>query len=275
MKRILWLFIIFSIVELSAENFSLQLNLGEGVGVANPAGNTYNITYLEVEGSGSTGCCNLGFQFAVNEIFGARDVQRKSVQPGSYQVQLRPLLSLNKFLDADLKYGPVREWYIAGLYRGRAGYEFSGDFYAIGLGTDLTIPLIEKFSFNFYKIFEHINQQKNGEWKVSFEDSGWLAEVIWEAELKQIAADFNLSYIGNLTFGFGNNWAEKNYLGPDDSGVYVLSGTSSEFQMFNGFFWNTGKWSISTSFKLQNHCDYRDSKNHDKLSFWFGLHRRF
>jgi hypothetical protein len=68
---------------------------------------------------------------------------------------------------------------------------------------------------------------------------------------------------------------DVNYLGPDDTGTMVPSGTSTEFQMFNGLFWNTGKWSIFTSLKLYNHCDYRDSQNHDKLYFWFGLHRRF
>ena len=124
-------------------------------------------------------------------------------------------------------------------------------------------------------MFEHVNQPKNNNWKVSFEDAGWLAEIIWDTQLKEIGEDFTLSYRGKATYGFANNWAEENYLGPDDTGTYVLSGTSTEWLMFNGLFWNAKKWSISTSVKLQDHCLYRDSKNHDALSFWFGLHRKF
>ena len=253
----------------------MQLNLYKGVGVANPAGNTYNITYLEVEGTGNTGCLEMYFSVDINEFLGATDVVRESVQPGSYQILLNPRFSLDKFLLTDLQLGLVQEWYITGLYQGRADQQFSGDNYSIGLGTDIQIPYIEKFSFNFYKMFEHVNQQKNNNWKVSFEDAGWLAEIIWDTQLKEIGEDFTLSYRGKATYGFANNWAEENYLGPDDTGTYVLSGTSTEWLMFNGLFWNAKKWSISTSVKLQDHCLYRDSKNHDALSFWFGLHRKF
>jgi len=137
------------------------------------------------------------------------------------------------------------------------------------------IPLIDRFSFNIYKMYEHLNQQKNTEWQDAFKDSGWLAEMYWVTKLKQISTNFSLSYIGEMTCGFANKWAEDNYWGVDENGEDLLAGTPSTWQMTNDFFWNSGKWSLSTGVQFNYHADYRDSQEHDAITMYFGLQRKF
>jgi len=52
----------------------MQLNLYEGIGVANSFGDTYDLTYFEIEGGGTTGFLNLYYFVDINDILGFRDV---------------------------------------------------------------------------------------------------------------------------------------------------------------------------------------------------------
>ncbi len=271
MNRIIILLIIILTFSLQAENQEMTLSLRQGAGLPNPAGSTYNITFLELDGTGRTGFLQLNYTLQINEIIGLRDTRRQSVQPGSYQVRLNPRFELGGFLDQDLSWGPIFKWYLAALYEGRADQQFAGDFYSIGVRTDLEIPYLKEFSFDFYKQYEHVNRMKNNEWKDSFEDAGWLLRCDWKLGLKNIADDLIVTYEGWAGIGFANKWAKDNYLNNAEEAI----GTAGEWQMFNGIFWNTGKWAISTSFKLNRYLHYRDSNTHDALSIYFGLHRKF
>jgi len=187
-------------------------------------------------------------------------------------MKINPRFSLNTITGKDLKLGPVNEWYIATQYKGYNG----GNNYYAGIGTDMSIPYLERFSLNFYKMFEHINGTdtdgdfENDSFEDDFEDAGWVVAINWFTKLKTFNDKFNLSFQGWSDFGFGNTWAEENNNYPE-----VDKGTPTEWQMFNGFFWNYKKWSVSTSVKLHKNFIYRETLNHDATSFFVGLHRRF
>jgi len=168
--------------------------------------------------------------------------------------------------------GPVKEVYLATLYKGWSNVFGGGDNYYIGLGTDLDVPFFDMFSFNFYKMFQHIDQaEEDGDVpESSFEDAGFVAAINWYTNLYRFSEDFNVTYQGWSDFGFGNEWSE-------DMGVIFdeYEHVATEWQMFNGFFWNYKKYSVSTSVKLHNNFLYTDMPTHDAVTFWFGLHRRF
>lgn len=271
-KNVLWF--LLSVSVLYAENFWMQMGLVEGMGMANSAGDVYNITYLQLESYGKTGCFDCFADIRINEFLGFRDIKRAAVQPASMQVYLNPRINLNEFSDRNLNLGPVKRWFLASRYKGRANYDLSGDFYSLGLATEWKIPLIDLFSLNFYKQFEYINYYKNNGWRDAMEDSGWLAEIYCYTGLKQIGEDLTLSYLGRLSYGFANQWAKDNYL-QNVAGSENKVGTTDEFVMYNGFFWQAKKWALSTGFEFHIHWQYRDYANHDKLSLFFGLHRRF
>jgi nucleoside-specific channel-forming protein len=253
-----------------------QLNFYEGIGVSNPyGGETYNLTYFEIEGGGRTGCLNFYYFFDINNVFGVRDELKESVAPGDYFLKVNPRFSLNTISGKNLAIGPVKEWYLATLYLGWASGGYSGDTYYAGIGTDLDIPLFNMFSLNFYKRMENTNSQNTaGDWEVKFEDAGWVVAINWFTVVKKFSEKFNLSYQGWSDFGLSNTYAEDNNM-DWSTGIPVPCGTATEFQMFNGFFWNYDKWSLSTSVKFHNNFLYTDLETHDAISPWIGLHRRF
>jgi nucleoside-specific channel-forming protein len=254
-----------------------QLNFYEGISVSNPYGSpfgdaeTYNLTYFEIEGGGRTGILNLYYFVDVEHIFGIRDEQKEGISPGSYFMKINPRFSMSSFVP---KLGPIKEMYLATQYKGWNG----GDNYYVGLGTDLAIPYFDSFSFNFYKMFQNINpgEDTNGDgvddsWEASFEDAGWVVAINWYTNVKKFSDDFNLTYQGWSDFGFSNKYSE-------DQGAFWIDGpehVATEWQMFNGFFWNYKKWSLSTSVKFHNNFLYTDLETHDAISPWIGLHRRF
>ena len=254
----------------------LQLDLYEGIGVSNPyGGETYNLTYFEIEGGGKTGILDFYYFVDIEHIFGVRDELKEGVAPGSYFMKISPRLSLTKLMKRDKCFGPIKESYISMLYKGYASGGFSGDNYYVGLGTDLAVPFFDSFSFNFYKMFQNTNiQDTAGDWEVKFEDAGWVAAINWYTNVKKFSEDFNLTYQGWSDLGFGNTYAEDNNM-DWSTGTPVPCGTATEWQMFNGFFWNYKKWSLSTSVKLHNNFLYTDMDTHDAITPWFGLHRRF
>jgi nucleoside-specific channel-forming protein len=239
----------------------MQLNLYEGIGVSQPfAGETYNLTYFELEGGGRTGILNLYYFVDVNHIFGVRDELNEGNSPGNYFMKINPRFSLTKLMNKESCFGPIKESYLATQYKGWNG----GDNYYVGLGTDLAIPMVDMFSFNFYKMFQHIDgPNDDGDIESTMEDAGWVLAINWFTNLKKFSDDFNLTYQGWSDFGLANTYAED------------WGGVATEWQMFNGFFWNYKKWSLSTSVKLHNNFLYFDGETHDAISPWVGLHRRF
>ncbi|MBC8415447.1 MAG: hypothetical protein H8E11_03360, partial [Candidatus Cloacimonetes bacterium] len=105
-------------------------------------------------------------------------------------------------------------------------------------------------------------------------DAGWVAAINWYTNLKKFSEDFNLTYQGWSDFGFSNAYSEDQGDFYDANGV-IGTHVATEWQMFNGFFWNYKKWSLSTSIKFHNNFLYTDLATHDAISPWIGLHRRF
>lgn len=86
-KAVVVLFVLLLSVSLFGDFTWMQLNLYQGLGVANSFGDTYDLTYFEVEGGGRTGCLNFYYFVDVNDIFGIRDQDvRDTVQPGDFLV---------------------------------------------------------------------------------------------------------------------------------------------------------------------------------------------
>jgi len=233
-----------------------QLNLYQAMGLANPFGDTYDDMYFEVEGGGRTGYLSFYYFFDANHIFGQGENAFGMDSPanaGDFFTKINPRFSLN-FLSKDgIKFGPVKEIYLASVYKGFNG----GENYYFGIGTDLTIPFFDMFSLNFYQKID------NTSFGAEMEPAGFVAMINWFTNVKKFNENFNLTYQGWSDFGFSNTYSEDN------------GGEATEFQMFNGFFWNYAKWSLSTSVKLHNNFLYSSMNNHDATSYFFGLHRRF
>jgi len=234
----------------------MQLNLYEAVGLANPFGDTYNDTYFEIEGGGRTGILNFYYFFDANHIFGQGENAFGAESPansGDFFTKINPRFSLTKLMGREKCFGPIKESYIAAVYKGFNG----GENYYIGIGTDLAIPFFDMFSLNLYQKID------NTSFGADMEPAGFVAMINWYTNVKKFSDDFNLTYQGWSDFGFANTYSEDN------------GGEATEWQMFNGFFWNYKKWSLSTNVKLHKNFLYSSANNHDATSFFFGLHRRF
>ena len=237
-----------------------QLNLYQGIGMAHGWADTYDDMYLEIEGGGRTGILNLYYFFDVNSIMGQGDYAVGG--QGSFFTKINPRFSITKLMGKENCFGPIKESYLATQYKGYNG----GASYYVGFGTDLAIPFFDMFSLNLYAMMQHIDDPDDAE-KTMFEAAGYVVAINWFTKVYSFNDKFNLTYQGWSDFGFGNKYEE-------DKGA---PSTADEFQMFNGFFWNYDKWSLSTSVKLHNHFMYSEANfgNHDATSIFIGLHRRF
>jgi nucleoside-specific channel-forming protein len=256
-KLVVILFSLLLVTSAFADFTWAQMNLYQGVEIANGFGDTYNDMYLEIEGGGRTGIMNLYYFFDVNTFMGLGDDPQG--KQGSFFTKINPRFSLKGFVP---EMGPVKELYVATQYK---GYNGGANYYA-GLGSDLAIPFFERFSANFYMMMEHVNDPDDAD-KTMFENAGFVFAINWYTTLYKFDDMMNVSYQGWSDYGFANAYTE-------DMGD---PRTADEFQMFNGFFFNYNKWSVSASLKLHNHFMYTDASfgNHDAMSYFFGLHRRF
>ena len=263
-KIVLIMSLVFIVSMLAAGDFTwAQMNLYQGVNLANGWGDTSNDTYFEVEGGGRTGILDFYYFFDVNHVLGlgdnavtGDDTNGYTRNAGDFFTKISPRFSLGKLIPA---FGPVKELYLATRYKGFDG----GDDYAVGIGSDLKIPFFNMFSANLYHVMQSSNDGKDA----SFENAGFVFSINWYTKVYQFNKKFNLTYQGWSDYGFANKFS-------DDMGT---PHTADEFQMFNGFFWNFDKWSISTSVKLHHHFMYSEASfgNPDQTSLFFGLHRRF
>jgi len=190
----------------------------------------------------------------VNHLLGQGD--NAAGDAGNFFTKINPRFSLSAFVP---QLGPIKEMYLATLYKGFNG----GEDYYVGIGTDLAIPFFDMFSANLYSMMETTQDGDD----VKFENAGFVFAINWYTKVYEFNKNFNLSYQGWSDYGFGNSYKED--MGDPN--------TADEFQMFNGFFWNYNNWSLSTSVKLHNHFMYSEADfgENDATSFFFGLHRRF
>ena len=216
---------------------------------ANAFGPSYDMAYFEVEGGARSAVLDLYYCFDVNHIFGWGTYYTDA---GNFFTRIKPRFSLDAITGRDLSVGPVKEWYLATQYKGFNG----GEYYAAGVGTDLTIPGIEMLLVNFWPKYVRFSEEN----KMSY--AGLEINVTWYKVLRKFGCGAVLSYQGWLDYGFSN--------------VYSIrkggSATGDEFQMFNGFFLTKGHWSGSLDVQLHRHMSYSNANAANYASFFVGGH---
>lgn len=228
----------------------LQLNLLSMHHGANAFGPTYNNTYLEVEGGARSGVLDLYYFFDVNEIFGwgtHRD------EAGDFFTKIVPRFSIDGITRRDLAVGPVKEWYVATRYKGFNG----GEYYYVGLGTDWRLKKVDMLEVMVWPKWLRTDGSND------FHYTGVEASVVWYKTLCQLPWESNLSYQGWMDCGFANNFARKD-----------VNGTSTEFQMHNGIYWNKGHFSLSGAFKIYRNLTYHHQLNSNANTWFIGAHYR-
>ncbi len=224
-----------------------QMNLYSGYNLANfGGGKSYNDLYLELEGGSRSGVLDLYYFFDVNNILnlGERDEVN-----GDFFTKITPRFSLDGMLKKDLSVGIVNEWFLATQYKGFNG----SNTYYVGLGTNLDMPGFDRFGANIFSAYDSNN------WGSEMEHVGYVLALNWYTELINFDNGANISYQGWSDIGFGNKTASE----------------STEFQMFNGFFYNKGHYSASYSVKFHDNAGYKESESSDAISHFIGLSYRF
>ncbi|MDD4005098.1 MAG: outer membrane protein OmpK [Elusimicrobiaceae bacterium] len=229
----------------------LSLNLYQADNVANSFGSAYNMLYFEIEGGARSGILDLYYFYDVNEIFG---LGTYSSNAGQFFTKIKPRLSIDGITRRDLSVGPVKEWYLATQYKGFN----DGEYYSAGVGTDWKIPGVEMLSINFWPKFVRFS----GTDRMSY--AGLELCFVWYKTICSLPWGSTLTYQGWLDYGFSNSYARSN----------GNNATSDEFQMFNGFCFNKGRYSASVNIKFHRHFSYMNAQNSDETSWFFGLHYR-
>jgi nucleoside-specific channel-forming protein len=230
------------------DNLWLNLNLYNMHNAANAFGNAYDETYFEIEGGGRSGVLDFYYFFDVNEILGWGDHKDEA---GNFFTKIKPRLSLDALTRHDLAIGPVNEWFLATEYRGFNG----GEYYYAGVGTTCSIPGFQVFDFNLWPQFLRNSDGADMEY------TGLQISLNWVALLFTLPCDSTFTYQGWLDYGFLNRSAKDQD-----------SGTSDEFQMFNGFFLNHGHYSASFSIKFHRHFSYHDTRDANSTAWFLGVH---
>lgn len=244
-----------------AENYSadarkndmkfLNLNLYQADKLANAFGPDYNMVYFEIEGGARSGILDLYYFYDVNEIFG---LGTYSSDAGQFFTKIKPRFSLDGITGKDLSVGPVKEWYLATQFKGFN----NGEYYAAGIGTDWHVPGVEMLVLNVWPQFVRFS----GAERMSY--AGFEACLVWYSTLFRLPHDMTVTYQGWLDWGFSNSYARSN----------GGNATSTQFQMFNGFYLNKGRYSVSANVKFHKNFSYVDSRYSDETSYLLGLHYR-
>lgn len=233
------------------DNLWLRLNVYQGRNMANPFGDTYTDNYLEIEGGGRSGFLDFYYFVDVEHVFGLGD---HGEFPGEFFTKVMPRFSVDALSRTDLSIGPVKEWYVATMLKAGNGFER----YYGGLGTDLAIPGFDALSANLLVMGQHPEDSS------SLHYAGFVLVVNWYTILHRFQNKAYLTYQGWMDYGFANTHDRD-----------AENGTSTEFQMFNGFFLNWSRYAVSASFKLCNHLAYRDAKTDSATSWYLGAHYQF
>jgi len=222
----------------------MQMNLVQGYDVADGWASPYNDPYFEIEGGGRSGVLDLYYFFDVNHFMGAGD--NSNGDQGSFYTIVTP------------KFEVMKNYFIATKYRGYNG----GENYYLGLSTTPPVPFLDVFYIDAYTMFQNVD---NGNDKTMLKYAGILTSVIWNAKLATLDDNTNITYGGYADYTFDNKYAED----------FGAPSTSDEFQMYNAFYLNRDKWSISTNVKFHYHFMFSEANSHDKVSYFVGLHRKF
>jgi nucleoside-specific channel-forming protein len=233
------------------DNTWLALNLFHAQNLANPVGDEYDNTYLEVEGGGRSGVLDFYFFADINNLLATGD---HDDHPGEFFVKVQPRLSIDSTFDTDLSIGPVKEWYLATMFKGGNGFER----YYAGVGTDLKIPGFDVLSLNLYSMAIHENSNH-------LDYGGIVIAPNWYTVLHNFSDTTFLTYQGWAEYGFGNAYDSDKE-----------NGTHTEFQMFNGFYcYFMQHYALSFSIKFHRHLGYLDAESADATSYFFGAHYHF
>jgi len=234
------------------DNTYINLNLFHAMNLPNPGGETYEDTYLEVEGGGRSGVLDFYFFADVNHIL----LQgRHDNNPGEFFVKIQPRLSIDGMTRSDLAFGPVKEWFVATMFKGGNGFER----YYAGIGTDLKVPGFDLLNINFYAMSQHVEED-------SLDFGGVTIAPNWYTVLHHFSENTYLTYQGWMEYSFGNAYAARE----SDVGTHV------EFQMFNGFYTYFMKhYALSASIKFHRQIGFMDSNTSDETSYFLGMHYLF
>ncbi|MGL5058329.1 MAG: outer membrane protein OmpK [Fusobacteriaceae bacterium] len=197
-------------------------------------------TYLEIEIGGRKGAFDLyGYIDFSDTLHNSRfsDENKDSDVSGNsnFFAELKPRVSMNDVFSTDLSVGPIKEVYLAGyLKAGDGGLWVNG----LGLGTDIQVPWLGKMGLNAYALYvaEDFGSTREGEWDGFMVANNWFKPVYF----------FNngtfLSYQGYANYSF-----DINYNNQKDN--YVGTRTTTEFQLFNGFFWHSSDYALGYGLK--------------------------
>ncbi|MDD4735737.1 MAG: outer membrane protein OmpK [Kiritimatiellae bacterium] len=233
------------------DNLWLNLNFYSAYHLANSFGDTTDDPYLEIEGGGRSGVMDFYYFTDVNNLLATGDDDDDS---GDFFVKIMPRFSLDALFKKDLAIGPVKEWYLATLFKGGNGFER----YYGGVGTDLQLPGFDVFSFNLLSMCEHVDANH-------LDYGGFTIAVTWYTVIHTFQNKSYLTYQGWSDFGFANQYESDKE-----------NGTTTEWQMFNGFFYHfTPRYALSASIKFYDHLAYRDAYNDSATSYFLGAHYSF
>ena len=234
----------------------LQLNLYSVLNNANSFGDeTVDYEYLEIEGGGRSGILALYYFFDVENVLGWGD---NGANPGSFFAKIMPKFSIDGMMKQDLSMGPIKELYVATMWKGWNG----GEVYDIGLGVDLAIPGIDAFSIELMSVGMRTGR--------SLYYDGMAVTWNWYTKLFDVTENSYLTYQGWGEFDFDANRSK------DGRDAIGMKGTSTQLQWHNAIFYNFGgHYAVSAAAKFYKNFLNIDGKKSDSVGFFFGAHYKF
>ena len=228
----------------------LQFNLYSVLNQPNPFGDeSVDFEYFELEGGGRSGILALYYFFDVNNVGGWGD---NGENPGDFFAKIMPKFSIDGMLKQDLAMGPIKEFYIATMWKGWNG----GEVYDIGLGVDLAIPGIDAFSCELMSVGNREGR--------SLYYSGMAVTWNWYTKLFDITESSYLTYQGWGEFDFANDRVEGD------------GRTETQLQWHNAIFYNFGgHYALSAAVKFYKNFLHFDTNKSDETAFFFGAHYKF
>ncbi|NLO91573.1 MAG: hypothetical protein GX410_06240 [Elusimicrobia bacterium] len=236
------------------DNRWLNLNFFRTMHSADAFGPAYEGSYLEVEGGARSGALDFYFFYDAFDLLGMGTYKTRA---GDFFTKIKPRFSLDALTGKDLAAGPVREWYLATQYKGFNG----GEYYSAGPGVDLDVPGVDLLQAALWPKFVRFQGSPDIEYAGVELSVNWCATIV-----RKMPWAGNLSYQGWMDYGVDNTYSRKS--GGDNF-------TLSEFQMFNGFYWNIGHYSVSASVKFNHNLAYKSQYASSATTWFTGAHYHF